>query len=438
MRGHLFMEWLDSFLSEGRRAPVPLKDFSRKEALLAEKIQAERRKADTFQRYSKVYLDTLHSTEQLYEMSIRSLSALAKISESCETSKNAADLCSRIVEIFSLELEFENCSIMLIEPGGKHLRLVAGKGKGDKYYPKGKRGKRHHLKVGDGIAGRVAKSGEYILIPDVSKDNRFKKIDMDVHVTTLMAAPLKSGGKIIGVMNFSHPLLETFDNNKIHLLLLLSNLAAHMITLAGLRGKLTEWNKLLEREVESKTAELLKKNRELHRIAVTDSLTGIYNRRFFFMRLEEEFSRSMRYGEPSSLLIIDLDNLKPINDLYGHIEGDRVIKGMAKFLKEIGRKGDVIGRIGGDEFGYILLNAEAGVAHAFASRVKEEFKKLKFKGVEIKTTISIGIASTPDGKFKRYQDLYKAADDALYLAKKKRDSITVFGGKKGEAKQKKS
>ena len=225
------------------------------------------------------------------------------------------------------------------------------------------------------------------------------------------------------MINFSHPLLEAFDENKINLMVLLSNFVGQMIMLADLHNKIAHWNDSLKKEVDEKTAELRKKNRELQRMAVKDPLTGIYNRRFFTTRLEEEFIRAFRYNEHFSLLLIDLDNLKPINDTYGHLTGDRVIKGFTKTMKAVGRKGDVIARIGGDEFAYILLESTEVEAKEFAQRIHEKYKGMNFRGIKDNPTVSIGIAHSSKRKFKKHLEIYQMADDNLYKAKKKKKIV---------------
>ncbi|MBZ0156145.1 MAG: sensor domain-containing diguanylate cyclase [Alphaproteobacteria bacterium] len=428
MSSQPFLKWLERVLSEKGRTPVPTEGISPRETVLAERIKRECEQAAALQRYSKLSLQALNNTEMLCEMTLRVLSSLIKIGRTGEGPRDIDELCSDIVGVLSQDLEFENCSIMLKEPGGGHLRIVAGKGKGDKYLVAQKRrGKRaRSIRIGEGIAGRVAESGEYLFVPDVSKNRHFKPLPMEVHVASLLSMPLRNNEGVIGVVNFSHSVPDAFDTTRIHLVMLLSDYVGQMITLATLYNRTTDWNETLRREVAEKTKELVAKNRKLHKIAVTDSLTGLYNRRFFFMRLEQEFSRALRYGEHFALLIIDLDNLKPINDTYGHITGDRVIKGLGKFLGRAGRKGDTIGRIGGDEFAYILLNADETIAHSFALRLQEEFASMDFRGVGMRTTISVGIACTQNYHFDKYQALYRAADDALYRAKKKRNSVSIF------------
>lgn len=428
MSSRFFLKWLEGALAEEGHTPVPTEGLSPHERALAEETRKRCEQAAMLRRYSKLSLQTLNSTEMLCEMSLRVLSALIKIDRIGEGPQDIEGLCREIVKVLSQDLEFENCSIMLKEPEGEYLRIVAGKGKGDKYAAaQTRKGKRSRLiRIGEGIAGKVAENGKHLFVPDAAQDRRFKPLPRGVNVGSLLSLPLRNNEGIIGVINFSHSSPDTFDQARVQLMMLLAGYVGQMITLATLYNRTTGWNEALRREVAEKTRELVNKNRKLHKIAVTDSLTGLYNRRFFFTRLEQEFSRALRYGEHFALLVIDLDNLKPINDTYGHITGDRVIKGLGKCLGRTGRKGDTIGRIGGDEFAYILLSVDEIIAHSFALRLQEEFASVEFRGVGMRTTISIGIACTQNYRFDKYQSLYRAADTALYRAKKKRNSVSIF------------
>jgi diguanylate cyclase (GGDEF)-like protein len=420
------LTWLNNVFTKEGYIPSSYEGLRPEEKILAEKITDLCNKAGNYENRSKVYLQALNRTEGFYEVSIRALSALIKVGKLGEEARDVNTLCKNTLEVFSQELEFENCSLMLKDPDGEHLLLMAGRGRGDRYLTRAwEKGRR--IKIGEGIAGQVAKTGEYIFVSDVTKDSRFTNFKMKVNVTSLLSVPLKSENEIIGVINFSHPLLEAFDENRINLMLLLSNFVGQMITLTGLHNKIANWNETLKKEVQGKTRELVKKNRELQKIAVSDPFTGLYNRRFFSTRLEEEFSRAIRYHEHFSLLILDIDNLKPINDTYGHLAGDRVIKGLARVLKKLGRKGDVIARIGGDEFGYVLIEAHKRDAHKFATRIKESLAMAKFSGLDLNPTVSIGIARSTLKGLKRYQDIYKAADDALYVEKKKKKIPGLLG-----------
>ncbi|MBI5097852.1 MAG: sensor domain-containing diguanylate cyclase [Nitrospirae bacterium] len=420
------LTWLNNVFAKEGHSPSSYEGLRPEEKILAEKITELCKKAGNYENRSKVYLQALNRTEGFYEVSIRALSALIKVGRLGEEVKDVYTLCKNTLEVFSHELEFENCSLMLKDTDGEYLILMAGRGRGDRYLTRAwEKGRR--IKIGEGIAGQVAKTGEHIFISDVTKDSRFKNFKMKVNITSLLSVPLKSEDEIIGVINFSHPFLEAFDENRINLMLLLSNFVGQMITLTKLHNKIANWNETLKKEVQGKTQELIKKNRELQRIAVSDPLTGLYNRRFFSTRLEEEFSRAIRYHEHFSLLILDIDNLKPINDTYGHLGGDRVIMELARVLKKLGRKGDVMARIGGDEFGYVLIEAHKRDAYQFASRIKKHLAMVKVSGLKIKPTVSIGIAHSTIKGLKRYQDIYKAADDALYVEKKNKKTTSLLG-----------
>ncbi|MGD0283411.1 MAG: diguanylate cyclase [Dissulfurispiraceae bacterium] len=428
MSEQIFFDWVQRYLSVEGHPPVSFEGLSAAEVAVARQIEAECRKSDTIKQYSTVFLQTLDSTERFSEVAIRALSALIKIGFLGETVRDTIVFCKHIAEIFTHELGFDHCSVLLIRASDGKLRLAASSAEKGKHQSSVKEKKKSRTIISADIALRVAGSGEHILIPDVARDYRYRKtVNGNGGIASLLSVPIKSGNDVLGVINCSHPLPEAFDENKINLILLLSNFAGQIITLINLHNRISAWNKALQDEVREKTSELQKKNLKLSRLAVTDSLTNLYNRRFFFTRLEEEFSRMLRYNEQFSLLSIDLDNLKRINDTYGHVAGDKVIQRIAKCLKSSVRKGDVIGRLGGDEFGYIMLNADEEVAYHFSLRLQESLAKVPFNITDKNPTMSIGIAAAKDHGFKKYQDIYMAADNALYAAKKKRNCVSVFG-----------
>ena len=424
----ILFEWLQKFLSGHGYPPVSFEGLSSTEAAMAKQIENEFRKPDTFNQYSKIFLQTLDSSERFSELSIRALSALIKMGQLGETIRDVNVFCRHVAEIFTLELGFENCLILLIPPDTGKLRLGACSTKRDNYRVPGKQTKKYKAMLIENIALQVAGSGDYIYIGNVTCDDRCsKEVCWSIGVTSLLSAPIKSGNSVIGVINCGHPLPETFDENKINIILLLSNFAGQIIKLITLHNAMSAWNEALKEEVQKKTADLQRKNAKLSKIAVTDVLTNLYNRRFFFTRLEEEFSRTLRYNDQFALLLIDIDNLKAINDTYGHVTGDRAIQDIAKCLKHSVRKGDVMGRLGGDEFGYIMLNADEEVAYHFALRLQQSLARTAFKGIEKNPTLSIGIAAVNGTKFKKFHDTYVAVDQALYASKKKKNYVSIFG-----------
>lgn len=160
----------------------------------------------------------------------------------------------------------------------------------------------------------------------------------------------------------------------------------------------------------------------IQKIGLTDNLTGIANRRFFDYTLKRELLRVRRYGRPLSLLMVDIDFFKKINDQYGHPVGDRVLQEMGKLLKSLFRATDLPARYGGEEFAIILPETPAVAAHALAEKLREQGAKKIFDptGERISLTISIGAATVESGT-QGHQiteaDLILAADQALYRAK---------------------
>lgn len=161
-------------------------------------------------------------------------------------------------------------------------------------------------------------------------------------------------------------------------------------------------------------------HREVQEMASTDSLTGLFNKRYFCEILDREFKSTMRYQGPVSLIMIDLDNFKMINDKLGHLAGDAVLRGVASMLIKSLRDIDIPARYGGDELAIIL--PETADEHAFfvAKRIKRliEHTPIKFMDSSIKITASFGISSCPNSNIRTVEDMITEADRALYDAKK--------------------
>lgn len=154
--------------------------------------------------------------------------------------------------------------------------------------------------------------------------------------------------------------------------------------------------------------------------AKSDFLTGLPNRRAFEERLGEEFDRVVRYKRPLSLLMMDVDNFKSINDTFGHPTGDEVLKEIAARLRREIRKSDFPCRYGGEEFTVILPETKAPNALVAARRIRQSVQSMVFetKAGPYTVTVSIGVSSTSEKDYPVYQDLVKDADQALYRAKK--------------------
>lgn len=159
---------------------------------------------------------------------------------------------------------------------------------------------------------------------------------------------------------------------------------------------------------------------QVERLAITDGLTGLYNRRYFNSRLETELQRSLRFAHPVSLIILDIDFFKSVNDILGHLGGDTVLKQLAALLREKVRKVDIVARYGGEEFAIILPETSATNAAYVAEKIRSWIEEFPFTDQERlphrNITSSLGVASYPDHAH-TLEDLIHQADESLYRAK---------------------
>lgn len=177
--------------------------------------------------------------------------------------------------------------------------------------------------------------------------------------------------------------------------------------------------------LEFQKQELEKANRQLETLATLDGLTGIKNHRAFQEKLEEEVARSVRYGTPISLLMLDVDHFKQYNDAFGHPVGDEVLKEVARLMGENSRDTDVVARYGGEEFAVLLPQTDGAGAAIIAERIRRAVECASWPGLAV--TASLGVAVlTPDTNG---GDLIAAADRALYQSKASgRNRVTVAEG----------
>jgi diguanylate cyclase (GGDEF)-like protein len=163
--------------------------------------------------------------------------------------------------------------------------------------------------------------------------------------------------------------------------------------------------------------ELESTNLRLKEYSFKDEVTGLYNRRFFTMRLDEELARYRRFNHPSSVVLLDLDGFKAVNDDLGHMVGDETLRDIAQILQKHSRGINVISRYGGDEFAVLLVETSKAGARLYADRIRQVIGTFPFShGKQV--TASLGVASVPDDEAVTAEDLFRAADEALYSAKR--------------------
>jgi diguanylate cyclase (GGDEF)-like protein len=174
-----------------------------------------------------------------------------------------------------------------------------------------------------------------------------------------------------------------------------------------------------------------RQRRELERLATTDVLTGVFNRRVLLERLELELRRCRRYGTRLCVLLLDVDYFKRINDGYGHLAGDAVLVTLGQILRTRVRSTDVAGRYGGEEFCVLLPETDLGPGRELAERLRQHLAAEVFiadGGTTFGVTCSIGVAHFAEAR-QQAADLLQAADEALYRAKQQgRDRVCVAGG----------
>ncbi len=263
------------------------------------------------------------------------------------------------------------------------------------------------IKLGQGIAGWVAESGEVVVVPDTSQDSRFfSQVDEKTKMETrsIVAVPVRFREQCLGVIELINCIgPEGFSQRDLALLEALADYAAIAIENA--------------RHVH-----------RIHELTIKDDCTTLYNARHMNFMLDTEIYRSNRYAFEFSLIFIDLDHFKMVNDTHGHLMGSKLLGELGEMIKDSCRVIDLAFRYGGDEFVILLPQTSKEnalrVAHRLHKRIREG-SWLKEAGLNVHITASIGVASYP-GDSKTKADLLHLADEAMYLVKNTaRDAVAA-------------
>ncbi len=303
--------------------------------------------------------------------------------------------------------EAEKGSLMLLNEEAACLTVKAAKGINKRLLPE------IRIRAGEGIAGWVFREGVPLVMDDIEKNEWGFPKRHKYRTGSFISIPLKLGDQTIGVLNMSDKISgEVFSEED---MALVSSFAAYASI-------------ALERSTYYTLAGHLKE------LSVTDSLTGLFNRRYFEERFFEELNRSDRHNLSFSLSMIDIDDFKLFNDSEGHLAGDEILKSIANIAKDCLRVSDVIARFGGEEFAVIMPQTEREEAMLVSERIRKSIKEQicgtwsAFPRKSI--TVSIGVATFPyDGKDRK--ELIRNADKALYMAKMEGKDRTVLWPSKG-------
>lgn len=331
---------------------------------------------------------------------LHSVSAAREIAVLLSASLEPDEVFRHLFRGVETALQADIVSVMLLDPDGRTLRIAASQGLPADVATAAVQ------RLGEGIAGYVAREGYPLLVDNVEKDLRFRRRNHPRYGNRMaMCAPLKSRGKTLGVINVnsSRP-RRAFTQHDLDLLSILSQHAACAIANALLHAEVT-------------------------RLASTDSLTGLKNRRVLIEALEAERKRCERYGQNFALLLMDVDHFKAINDEHGHPAGDAVLRALAEVLQSNMREADVIARFGGEEFAVLLPSTDEHAARECAERLRaaaKEYARVPDRP-DLCVTISVGGAVYPRDAANVVQ-LVQQADAALYGAKHGgRDRVCFVG-----------
>jgi len=317
----------------------------------------------------------------------RELRIIYRIAQEMTAVLDLGTLLNRIVNIIRDVMGYYMVSIVL--PGEKRSELVVGAHSGYQADISGMT-----IPLGQGVTGWVFTHGTPQIIPDVRNETRY--IGVDDNVRSELAFPLVTRGRVVGVLNAESEQVDAFSESDVALMSAVGSQLASCLEVAQLHDT-------------------------LKREASHDPLTRLYNRRLFLERLQQQTAQAAAGSEHFSILFIDVDDLKRINDTYGHLAGDALLREVSNALMDAVRGEDIVARYGGDEFVVLLPSTGPAAATSVAARISDGISRHRFMaGRELLPIpgVSLGIATFPeDGA--TAEDLLAAADATLYRHKRR-------------------
>ncbi len=328
------------------------------------------------------------------------LSIFHDVAKALTSSLNLDSVLQTIMEKMAAYFQPDTWSLLMVDEDKEELYFAIAVGDAADNL------KSVRLKLGEGIAGGVAKHGEPLLVPDVYNDPRFaKRIDEMTKWKTrsIICIPLASRHRVLGVIQLINVDMKGFGEDELLLLQALADYAAIAIDNARAVEKIQE-------------------------LTITDDCTGLYNARHLYKTLEAEVYRSARFSYEFSVLFLDLDHFKNVNDTHGHLVGSRLLAEIGYMIKSHLRLIDYAFRYGGDEFVVLLPQTSKDSAMVVARRLRDVFRASRFlkeQGLNINVRVSMGVATYPEDA-KSAHEIIRQADEMMYSVKNTtRDNVGV-------------
>lgn len=381
---------------------------------------------------SAVFVEAYQELNQHFIKLVNDLSALRGLSRLSMRNTNQEELLREAMRALMENSNFERCSVFLLE--GDNLICAGGLDWPD-LLNKGTENERiaQCFHIGEGIIGMAAETGNLQHCQDCSREPRFIKIGATHQIGSLICVPVLFADSVLGVINISHSRCNAYTEAHERLLTVFASFLGQILSNWRYYHQMEEEIQQRTRELESALAEAEELKRRYQHLSIIDELTGIHNRRFFFPEAHAALARAVRHHQPYSILMVDLDHFKQINDQHGHDMGDKVLQVTAALLKGQTREGDIVARFGGEEFVMALPNTDRDGAKLLADRILHSLRNLAFNavGTAVRVTASIGLTNltgmeSPD-RPDLLESLLRQADQALYHGKANgRDQSCVY------------
>jgi diguanylate cyclase (GGDEF)-like protein/PAS domain S-box-containing protein len=329
------------------------------------------------------------SIEQSRQRQLRDLQLLHRMASMAATTRQIEELLGQGTWLIAESITLDYLYVGTVSEEGNRLHLNG-------WAREGQAVRKSRAIAQSGIVGHVLRTERVVRHNDLGQralpeDSNQRTMSADMR--SVLCVPMKAGDRIVGVINAERRLSAGFGGADEKLFVTLANQLAAALESARLFN-------------------------EAHRLAIIDPLTDTYNRRHFFDITKREMERSKRHDRELSLLMIDVDHFKRINDRFGHPVGDEALCTLAFLGKKMLRDSDILGRLGGEEFAVLLPETDQEAAHLAADRLRESIAQARVSSAmgEVTLTVSIGVA-TLDQRCKDVSMLFSRADQALYAAK---------------------